>query len=73
MIQFKKCFIGNHFRPLFMFQKNKSKHQLPSDMGVCVNCRICTIKRHIKLGGTFTMTDGFVKRSIFGIIKHDLK
>ncbi len=73
MIQFKKCFIGNHFRPLFMFQKNKSKHQLPSDMGVCVNCRICTIIRHIKLGGTFTMTDGFVKRSIFGIIKHDLK
>ena len=73
MIQFKKCFIGNHFRPLFMFQKNKSKYQRESDLGVLTNCRICEIKRHIKLGGTFTMTEGFVKRSIFGIIKHDLK
>lgn len=73
LFKLKKCFIGNHFRFVFMFQKNKSKYQRESDLGVLSNCRICEIKRHIKLGGTFTMTEGFVKRSIFGIIKHDLK
>jgi hypothetical protein len=56
-----------------MFQNNKSKYQRESDLGVLSNCRICEIKRHIKLGGTFTMSEGFVKRSVFEIIKHDLK
>jgi hypothetical protein len=71
--QLKKCFIGNHFRFVFLFQKNKSKYQRESDLGVLSNCRFCEIKRHIKLCGTFTMSEGFVKRSVLGIIKHDLK
>ena len=42
---FKKCFKCNNVYPLFIFEKNNSRFQLPSAKGKCFECRICGIKR----------------------------
>lgn len=44
----KKCFGCNKKYPLFMFQKDKMKYQIPSDKGRVKVCRICCYKRWSK-------------------------
>lgn len=56
-----------------MFRINKAKHKIPSDLGVMVNCRVCTIKYHLKIGGIYTLTNGFEPASKFKIILDSLK
>jgi hypothetical protein len=69
----KRCFKCGLKLPKIMFQINTAKHKIPSDLGVMVNCRLCTIKYHFKLGGTYTLTHGFQKASKFKIILESLK
>lgn len=47
----KKCFSCNKKKPLFLFKKNRMKYQLKSDIGRCVECRMCTAKRFINQNG----------------------
>lgn len=50
----KKCFKCNKKKPLFLFDKRpEGVYTRPSDQGVSVSCKICSIKESFNNGGVF--------------------
>lgn len=57
-MKIKKCFKCKRKYPLFLYQKNNSKYQREADLGVCIECRICSYKSALENKGWLQRIDG---------------